>query len=68
MLLPTVSDEAIEELRVIVEREFGEPVTHDEARVMANDLFSLYELLSQSVAQMSEEERAVLGLPARSAQ
>ena len=62
------SDEAIEQLRVIVEREFNEPVTHEDARVMANDLLALYELLSASVAKMDATERAALGLLAQSAQ
>lgn len=61
------SDEAIEQLRVIVEDEFQEPVTLDEARVMANDLLALYELLSASVAKMDEADRAALGLPVESA-
>ncbi|MBB4302830.1 hypothetical protein GGD81_001866 [Rhodobium orientis] len=39
------SDEKIEELRGLVEAEFGEPVTLEEARVMADDLLEFYELL-----------------------
>ena len=42
------SDEKIEELRKLVEAEFGEPVSHDEARVMANSLLRLIEIVSKN--------------------
>ena len=41
------SDESIERLRKIVEAEFGEPCTTEEARTMAHDLFRLIELVGQ---------------------
>jgi len=40
------SNDKIEELRQLVEEEFGEPVTHEEALVMANNVLELYRLLS----------------------
>ena len=40
------SDEKIEELRRLVEVEFGEPVSHDEARVIANNLLRLVEIVT----------------------
>jgi len=40
------TDEKIEELRVLIEKEFGEPMTYEEAQVMANNMLELYRLLS----------------------
>lgn len=51
-------DEAIEELREIIEAEFGEPVTHDEARVMANSLYELYELMCQTLKRIAGDPQA----------
>ena len=45
------SDEKIEELRKLVEAEFDEPVTLEEARVMADNLLELYELLCRIAQQ-----------------
>lgn len=42
------SDEKIEELRTLVEAEFGEPVSHEEARVMASNLLRLAEIVSKN--------------------
>lgn len=39
------SDENIEELRILAEQEFREPITIEEARMMSNCLLQLYELL-----------------------
>lgn len=47
----TIPESRIEELRRIVEAEFGEPVTYDEARVMAHTMLELYELVCGSIAK-----------------
>jgi len=60
--------EAIEELRDIVEAEFGEPITADQARIMAHDLVSLYDVLCRIAEDMPEAQRRAIGLRARSAQ
>ena len=51
------SDEAIEELRVIAEAEFGDPVTSEEARVMAYDLLAVFELLCRHQEQVHRAGR-----------
>ena len=46
------SDEKIEELQKLVTEEFGKPVTLEEARVMADNLLELYDLL-RNIGQSS---------------
>ena len=40
-----LSDHAVEELRLLFEVEFGEAVTIDEIRVIANDMIQLHAAL-----------------------
>ena len=61
------TDDAIEELGKIVEAEFGEPVTADQARVMARDLASLFDVLCRIAEDMPDAQRTAIGLRARSA-
>lgn len=61
-------NEAIERLRQIVADAYGESVTTEEARTIANDLLAFYNVLARIVDQMPEERRAELGLSAQSAQ
>lgn len=44
-MLFSFSDERIEEFQNLVAKEFGEPVSFDDAQVMANNLLQLYDLL-----------------------
>lgn len=45
-MLFSFNDDKIEELRQLAEEEFGKPVTHEEAQVMAKNVLELYRLLS----------------------
>jgi len=60
------SNEAIDELQRIIEDEFREPVTTEDARVAAHNLLELYQLLSDCAARMSDEQRSRSGLSDRS--
>ena len=46
------SDDKIEELRKLVAEEFGKPVTLEEARVIADNLLEIYDLL-RNIGQSS---------------
>ena len=53
-----ISDDKVEELRQIVEAEFVEPVTLDDARTMANNLLELHSLLNALATKMAAEQAA----------
>ena len=47
-IMHTVSEKRLKELQDLLEEEFGEPVSLEETRVIANNLFRLCEIVLQS--------------------
>ena len=56
-----VSDEQIEALRGIVEAEFGESVSFEHARIIANNLLELHKVLAECASKWAEDA----GCPSR---